>query len=342
MNILLIQHRQIGDVLMCTPAVRALRKKYPDAEITFLVEPFSLNAVKYNPHINHFIVVPRKLSPWKYISLHWNVWRGKYDTVIDFFKNPKSAWLTWVSRAATRISLQGRHRNFAYTETVDMGSRDDYAAIQKLRLLKPLGIEEEKDCVPEFYISDTEREWAAELWGKIGFSDSDLVIAVSPVSRKEYRVWPSEYYAELCDHLADVHKAKILLTWGPGEEDFIKPIVKHMKSNPVTDYPMPSLTELYAILEKCSLFVGNNNGPRHMAVAAGIPTLGLFSKLSPSSWTPPDNPLHTVIQPLPETDETGKEVLVSKNLLPGAAIETVDRIIKEVIRGQVAGIRGQD
>ena len=192
MNILFIQHRQIGDVLMCTPAVRVLRRHCPDADITFCVEPFSFEVLKHNPYIDNCIVPSRKPGIRDWCSLHWCVRRRRFDAVIDFFKNPKSALLTRISGADIRVSLKGKYRNYAYTETVDMGSRYDYAAVQKLRLLRPLGIDEEEDCMPDFFITDREREWAGSAWRAMGFSGTEFVTAVSPVSRKAYRVWPAE------------------------------------------------------------------------------------------------------------------------------------------------------
>ncbi|MFH1707808.1 MAG: glycosyltransferase family 9 protein [Planctomycetota bacterium] len=335
MKILLIQHRQIGDVLMCTPAVRALRRHLPEANITFVVESFSHSALKYNPHINAFIIPPKDIGPGAFMALHWKAWRSRYDVVIDFFRNPKSAWLTWCTRAPRRISFTGRYRKFAYTTAVDAGDPETtYAAVRKLRLLGPLGITEEKDCLPEFFISDVERQWCDRVWDDLKLTPADLVIAISPVSRKQYRVWPAVHYARLCDHLVKAHGAKVILTWGPGEEGFIKPITSTMQARPITGYPMPGLTELQALLGRCDLVIANNNGPRHMAIAAGTPTLGLFSKLSPAHWTPPGNPLHLVIQPDPVRDARGNVELKAENLPVERAIAAADKMIADLKRGR--------
>jgi ADP-heptose:LPS heptosyltransferase len=102
-----------------------------------------------------------------------------------------------------------------------------------------------------------------------------------------------------------------------------------MREKAETDYPMPSLGELYALFEKCSLFAGNDNGPRHMAVAAGIPTLGLFGRTCPSSWTPPDTRIHeTVRAPAKKTEKNGN-IYDMRDLLPETAIEAADRIIRK-------------
>jgi len=334
MKILLVQHRQVGDVLMCTPALRALRRAFPRADITFLVEPFSLPAVRWNPRVNRFIVPPRRLGFRDFLSLHVRVRRERYDVVIDFFKNPKSAWLTWFSGAERRISFTGRYRNFAYNILVDMGDRrKDYAAVQKLRLLRPLGITEEKDCLPEFFVPPEDERWAEETLERLGVSPRDLLVAVSPVSRRPARRWPPAYYARLCDHLVSRWNAKVLLTWGPGEKDTVAAVAAAMHHAPLVDYPMPSLTQLAALFGKCSLFIGNDTGPRHMAVAVGVPTLGLFGPTPPSCWTPPDNPMFVSLRADPTREGLGQPVYKMENLPPDRVIRAADEIVSSLPGG---------
>ncbi|MGA1824441.1 MAG: glycosyltransferase family 9 protein [bacterium] len=294
-KILLIQHRQIGDVLMCTPAVRAIRKKFVEAEITFMVEKFSYRTLSDNPNIDKFIIPSRKMSLSEYIKLLLKLQREKFDIVIDFFHNPKSASITWFSRAEKRISFTTKWRNYAYTIKVDPGDDNQYAALQNLRLLRPLGIENNEGYSLDFFINEEDREWANNLWDKLNLKSDDLILALSPVSRRSYKVWPSECYAQLSDYLIKKYGAKILFTWGPGEKSFINAITSKMKQKPIVDYPMPTIKQLKAIFEKSSFFIGNDNGPRHIAISAGIPTVGLFGKTNPYHWTPPNSQMHTII-----------------------------------------------
>lgn len=88
MKILCIQLRQMGDVIMTTPAVRQLRTLYPDAEIVFMAEPLGANVYRNNPHISRLWAIPRKQSIGAFLKLLWQVNRQKFDLVIDFFSNP--------------------------------------------------------------------------------------------------------------------------------------------------------------------------------------------------------------------------------------------------------------
>ena len=162
MKILLIQHRAIGDVIMCTPAIRALKREKPEAEITFLVTDYAFDVLRHNPHIDQFLVPPKHISNLRYTKYLCRVIRYRYDIVIDFQNNPRSALVSFFSGAKTRISFDSKHRNYAYNIRIKQPDIHVYAGIRKLMLLQPLGIEETVDVVPDFYIGGADRNWAAE------------------------------------------------------------------------------------------------------------------------------------------------------------------------------------
>lgn len=325
MKILLIQHRQIGDVLMCTPALRELRKNFIGAEITFMVENFSSCALMHNRNIDKFIIPSRKMSPAEYVQLIMRLKKEKFDIVIDFFQNPKSAAITWFSRANKRISFKRKWRNWPYTITVDPGHDDQYAAKQKLRLLKPLEIKTSDDYLLDLYVPDEDRKWADALFNRLGFKSDDLILALSPVSRRAYKVWPGEYFAQLCNHLIKKYSAKILFTWGPGEKSFINEIVCKMDKKPDCNYSISTIQQLKALFEKSSLFIGNDNGPRHIAISGDIPTVGLFGTTNPLRWTPPNAPMHTIIH------EKGKGI---KDIRLEYVIKTIDTKLESLLSSQ--------
>lgn len=297
MKLLLIQHAAIGDVLMCTPAVRALRRSFPEAEISFLVEEKAADALRHNPHIDRLLVLNTRLPRANRMRFLLGVFTHRYDVVIDFQRNPRSAVATLVSGAGQRISFEGKHRGYAYNVRVPAPHVSMYAAAAKLTLLQPLNVPPTDDCLPEMHITAGDREVADGVWARLGFGQDDFVVALSPVSRRSYRAWPIEEYASLCDHILSRHDAKILFTWGPGEFHFVEGILERMDHKPSVDYSISSIKHLRALFEKCSLFVGNDNGPRHIAIAAGIPTVGIFGHLLSSHWTPPGYAKHVAVQP---------------------------------------------
>src|SRR5215813_10509598 len=113
MRILLARLRLIGDVVFTTPLLRGLRERYPDAHLTYLVEPPAAAIVRGNPHLDHVIVVPQSSGLARVtgdIGLARDLRRTRFDVAIDLHGGPRSAWLTWASGAPMRIgyTIKGR------------------------------------------------------------------------------------------------------------------------------------------------------------------------------------------------------------------------------------------
>ncbi len=329
MKILLVQHRAIGDVLMCTPAIRTLRRAKPNAEITFLVADFAFECLRNNPYIDQFITPSQSASHIQYMKYILHVIKNKYDVVIDFQNNPRSALITAFSMAKKRISFESKHRNYAYNILIKPPPIHVYAGLRKLMLLRPLGVEEKDDCIPDFYISEDDKKWAESLWDKLGFSEKDFVVVVSPVSggKKRYRQWSLKNYAQLCDLLISKYGARLLFNWGPGEFPMLKSVLEQMNIKIEVNYEIPSIRFLKAALERASLFIGNDGGARHVAVTADIPTVGIYHnpKVSPH-WTPPGDPKHVVVQP--ETPGIG-------NVHLDTVIEKVNTMVESLFKSNV-------
>ena len=106
-----------------------------------------------------------------------------------------------------------------------------------------------------------------------------------------------ENFAQICDFLIEKFNAKIVFTWGPNEFHIIESIRQNMRNKVEINYRISSIKQLKAIFERSSLFVGNDNGPRHIAITTGIPTIGIFSHLFAKHWTPPNMEKHLAISP---------------------------------------------
>ncbi|MCH8076548.1 MAG: glycosyltransferase family 9 protein [SAR324 cluster bacterium] len=294
-RILLIQLRRIGDVLMTTPTVAALRKAYPGARISFLTEKPSDQLFRHNPNVDQVILHPRCGSLRSKIALLWRLRREKFDLVVDFFSNPRSALITRSTGAVRRIGLDFRGRRWGYTETVRPDGPVSYSAGHKAALVKGLGVAV-PSLLPEIFLGETERAHARRQWTGLGVTPRDLLVALCPVSRRSYRAWPVERYAHLADVLIERYGAKVWIVWGPGEETFNNALRLHMRHLALPDFPMPDLLEMAALLERCHLFLGNDGGPHHMAVSVGTPTLTVFGRDFAHTWTPPDVPIHRSVE----------------------------------------------
>jgi heptosyltransferase-3 len=296
-RILIIQLRRIGDVLICTPAIRALRKRFPESIISFLTEKESEPILRFNPYLNDKIILDRK----KYKNFFYllktvrNLRKQNFDLAIDFFGNPRSAYFTFLSGARTRLGFDLPRRKFLYNILASRGTSLEYAALSRLKALKPLGIESD-DCKLDFFLSDEARNFAEQFFQKENLNSENLVISVSPTSRRKFNFFPLDRYAQICDWLTEEFSAKIILVWGPGEEKIVQSLWSKTKNRPLISPPTPTLLELGAILERCNLHIGNDNGTKHIAAAVGKPTFTIYGPNSPFSWTFPDPLRHSYIK----------------------------------------------
>ena len=293
-RILCIQLRRIGDVLMTTPAVRALRRAYPRAHIAFLTEAPADQVYRHSPHVDEVIVWPRKAGVGERLKAAWALRRRRFDAVLDFFGNPTSAQITRLTGAPTRVGFDFPGRRRAYTHRIRTPEGRRFAAYHKTLLLQPLGAEPD-GLLPEIHYGEHEHAYAQRQAAELGIVPGDFVVALSPVSRQPYKVWPAQRFAAVADALAERYGAKILLFWGPGEEDMVDAVRAAMTHSALPGYPVPTLLEMAALLQRCDVYVGNDNGPRHFAVAVGTPTVAVFGRPHPENWTPPDEPRHTAV-----------------------------------------------
>jgi ADP-heptose:LPS heptosyltransferase len=274
----------MGDTIMTTPAVRQLRALYPQAEIVFMSEELGANVYLNNPHISRLWIVPRNGSVWGFIKLLLCVYKERFDLVIDFFSNPKSAQITFASRAKDRVGFDFRFRGYAYTRRVKLDENDEYAAKAKNRLIEHLGGDLDDDTI-EFFVDPRAAQTAREFADKYNFGDNTIAFCV--VSRREYKLIDPEFFAEVGDALIAAGY-KLLFVYGPNEKALANAVFERLKrqDSAIVDYDMPSVQELRAILERCALYVGNDGGSKHLCVAAGVATVTVFAGVRAANWTP--------------------------------------------------------
>jgi ADP-heptose:LPS heptosyltransferase len=164
-----------------------------------------------------------------------------------------------------------------------------------------LGLEYISYPYPVLKIPAQDTVWAGGQFSALGFSAEDPVIGFSPASRREARQWPKEHYMELAGLIERRLKAGVLVFWGPGEKALAEEIVRGAGSPRVKLAPAaPTLQKLAALFRELKLVVANFNGAKHIAQAAGVPTLGICSYDLPGNWTPPDDPDHQAVKLMAE------------------------------------------
>ncbi len=294
-KILCIQLKQIGDVLMVTPAIRSLAEAHPDSEIHVLTQTPSDQIFKCSPYISRTHLYPGEENLRNILSVIRNIRKERYTTVIDFYGLPKTALLTRLSGAPVRIGFKKPGRSLFYSHAIDPSIEEPYSALKQAHLLTPLGIKQPKPQL-DFFTSQEDDMAVDELLKQINQDRQRLLVSISPVSRRDYKVWPPECFAEVCDFLVEEYDAQILFLWGPGEYHFIEAVRKSMTHSSLSDYDIPSISETVALLKRVDLHIGNDNGPMHFAVSAGVPTVAVFGRPILRNWTPPNQNRHLAVE----------------------------------------------
>ena len=274
---------------MTTPMLRAIKGAMPGASVHVCVERSSAPAVRHNPYADEVVIV----EPGAYLSLLRRLRRARYDVVLDTIGTPATARLAFFSSAPVRIGRARRWRTALYTHALPPEPRPTYSAASKLALLEPLGIRSD-DCRIELFPTEEECRDADRSWASLALPDAARVVAFSPVSRRPKKVWPAERFAEVCDRWAERSSLRYLPVCAPGEEAQVERVISALRRRDAVIRPGPRLTfgALVPLMRRCAFYFGNDNGARHAAVAAGIPTAAVFGPDDPAYWTPPAAPRH--------------------------------------------------
>ncbi|MDR0454073.1 MAG: glycosyltransferase family 9 protein [Deferribacteraceae bacterium] len=288
MKILLTQLRRIGDVITTTPAVRAIRFVWKDAKIDYLTEPPSDEIFRASPYVDTIITVKRRPSAAEYIRLVKTLRKNRYDVVIDFFCNPTSAYLTWLSGAKCRIGFDIHYRKYFYTHKInkDLFPSHIYAGIHKMALAAHIGVMP-NGFEPEFPINAENQREADDFLVSLGVGADDMLVTLGLTTRHGFRQWPLERFAAVADDLISRFNVKILFIYGPGEEDYPRKVQSLMKYTALPEYAHSTISRMRGIFTRTVLHIGCDNGPGNIAKASGIPSVILYSNTRASSWTPP-------------------------------------------------------
>jgi len=277
-RILVCQQRQIGDVLLATPAIELLARRFPKAQLHVFTEDKCAPMLENNPYVHMVWPVDKKKLP---TLLHEFIFYRKiaaqnFGLVVDFQQLPRCRAVTALSRAPVRLSLPPRWLlRPLYTHWTQ--PEPAYAAAYKAGVLAPLGIRWQ-DERPRLYLADAERSSAEKLLASLGLGGK-VFISVDVTHKRHTRCWPARHFAALVDMLArempDLH---FFLPFGPGEEKAVRAVremcaYKERVAVPVSQL---KLRELPACMERASMHLGNCSAPRHMAVALGVPTFTIL------------------------------------------------------------------
>jgi lipopolysaccharide heptosyltransferase I len=290
LNILIVKLGSIGDIVHTIPCLSALRQRFPDARIDWLVESRCRDILLDNPHIDQLLEVDtlrwrrRLFSPatWRQIRASIRGIRShRYDVVFDFQGLVKSGVCSRLARSPRRIGFGRRHlreplSSLFTNEHVAAPDGRCHVIDKNLSLLKTVGIETREWSFPIEVPRDLEEQSTEQL----AAMELSEFVAINPGGGWPTKRWSSESYGKLAAELDREWNLKSLVFWGPSEEAMAGRVAE-TSSGAARVAPPTTLRELIAYLKKARLFVGGDTGPFHIAGALGIPVVGLFGPSDP-------------------------------------------------------------
>ncbi|MBI4598153.1 MAG: lipopolysaccharide heptosyltransferase II [Candidatus Omnitrophica bacterium] len=292
-RILVIRLDRIGDVVLSTPVLQALRHQYPHAFIAMMVRPACNDVVQGNPYLNDVMLYEkegRHRGAWATIRFALRLRQAQFDTAIVLHPTNRSHWIAWLAGIPVRI---GYRRKCGWLLTRRMPHRkhegERHEAVYTLELLRLLGITppEPHPVVPIHAASASRVE---ALLRSAGIAETDALIAVHPSASCPSKRWMPQRFAEVADRLAADHGVRICLIAG-SEDAAQAALVEQVLQSPALNFAgQLSLAELAVLLRRCRLLISNDSGPVHVAAAVGTPVVDIFGRnqrgLSPRRWGP--------------------------------------------------------
>jgi len=290
-KILLVRLREIGDVAFTTPAIRALRRHFPSAHFTYIVEPVAADVVRHNPHIDELIVAPRERGVRGLladVALGRRLRSSRFDLAIDFHGGPRASLLTWLSGATERVGYEIVGRSWMYTKRVARPRelRARHSVENQWDLLGAIGIDPpQRADTPVAIVVDRDAVVSvADRLSRAGVTGANRLVVMHVSAGNPFRRWPLDRFVTVARELtAHDPTRRIVVTSGPSERDAARAVVEQSGALQVGEF---SLSELRALVDRAALYIGGDSGPLHIAGASAVPIVALFGPTLPERSAP--------------------------------------------------------
>lgn len=297
-RILLVRLSAIGDVIHALPVAYAVRQKFPEAEINWLVEERVAELISLNPYIDKIIVMPRK--EWKEIAKR-NRWQAlkaligflkglqeyNFDLVLDLHGFFKSALPVGMTKAPARYGAAdaGEGSTLFYNHKIKIPPEICHKVDRNLYLAeKVLGVSTEQ---VKFAIEPEtrEKEKVAELLAKYQLTAGKFII-INPYTTWETKNWHIEGYRELAERIKKELDYEVVFTGSPDDRKGIDALLDTISVQAYNFAGLTTLGELTALYSKAELYIGGDTGPMHLAVAVDLPVVAIMGPTNPQIYGP--------------------------------------------------------
>ncbi len=287
-KILLVRLRRIGDVVMTTPAVTAIKKSLPQASLTYIVEEPYRRLVEGNPRLDCVISLPPDQRLLDFLGFIRRLRRLKYDALIDFHGGPRASRIAFLARARMKVGYKLRYKNFIYDIRLPRSRKNGYfhSVENHLNLVKALGIAVSEPPPLELPTArPEEKERIDAYWAENDLEEKKAVV-LHIGAGNAFRDWGAENLAALAGLLAGRSGVRVILVGSAGDKAREEEILGTVRQPVLSLVAALNLIELRELLGRAALFVGPDSGPMHIAAAVGTPIVALFGPTLPENFAP--------------------------------------------------------
>ena len=260
MNILVISSNLIGDSILSTGIIKYFVDKNSNSKLTLVVGPTAEQVYKNFPNLHNTIVIAKKK-----FSLHWiQIWKmclfTKWDIIIDFRSSALSYFLF-------------RNKNYIFKHTKNENKVIQFKNFFNLKEI----------AYPVIFNNKEEEKIANDI-----FLAKFKYVVIAPGGNWIPKVWPSKKINQLLKKLLSIDNNILFVLIGSDKENkqYKNEIIKNIDNKTIIDLMGENITQTYAFIKKCNLFIGNDSGLMHLAAASRIPTIGLFGPTDNNIYAP--------------------------------------------------------
>jgi heptosyltransferase-2 len=300
-SILVVEPWGIGDVVLSTALLRALRVNFPAARISLLAKAHAVDLLAHSELIDEIIpfdfpwtaftgkLTPGKYAPKEFQDLLRRLRQRDFDVSLDARRDIRSNVITYLGGARRRIGYDFGGGAHLLTDALPSGKQNEHKVSDWLALLKPLGIPDANGFVPSLAVTEGEMARARDRMGRLGLSTEKVIVGVHPGASHAVRRWNSDRFATVINQLLVDRGVQVLL-FEEQEGDSAAIVTKGPAKRIQSD-----LRGFMGLVSQCDVLLCSDSGPMHIANALGVPVTALFGPQR-REWYGPRGALDTVVQ----------------------------------------------
>jgi len=324
----------VGDSVLAIPAMKAVRARFPEAEITLLVRPWVSGVFKSAPFIDHLWSEPRPTGISDWMRITRDIRKSRFDMALLFPNSFESAAMIFLGRVPQRVGYGTDGRRWLLTNALRPSRAKRHQVHYYLDLARALSADVDK---PSISIAATEEEQlqASRLLASEGIVPSRHYLILNPgAAYGSAKRWGEEGFADAGDTLAAEFDLDVAIVGSEGERSIGESIQKRMRSRVAVLSGRTSLETLIGVISGSSFVLTNDSGPMHIAAALGVPTVAVFGATDDVVTGPWGSHARVVREPVECSPCMLRECPIDHRCMTRVSAEAVCRAAREVLHAE--------